>query len=157
MYTTTSLVSRMSAHDRVFAAVFPPACEFDYPTPKIDSGSFGESFGSPFLPENNPATEQIRWNRAWHAATVFLSLPNVHITVEQARQAEEILRRTWFKSFTPEVSNAVKYVVSEDSAGHDLRKQLQKDNLLRWYEEMGTRHYLEYVRPSLLTVRPERQ
>lgn len=153
----TSLVSRMSAYDRVFAAVFPPASEFETPTPKISSSSFGESFGSPFLPETVPATEQIRWNRAWHTATTFLLLPNVHITVEQAREAEEILRRTWFKPFTPEVSQSVKYVVSDDSAGHLLRKQQRKDNLLRWYEEMGTRHYLEYVRPSLLTVCPERQ
>lgn len=147
----------MSAYDRVFAAVFPPASECDTPTPEIGSSSFGESFGSPFLPETAPATEQIRWNRAWHTATAFLSLPNVHITVEQARQAEEVLRRTWFKPFTPEVSIAVKYVVSEASAGYHLRKQQQKDNLLRWYEEMGTRHYLEYVRPSLLNVCPERQ
>lgn len=147
----------MSAYDRVFAAVFPPATEFDTPTPIIGSSSFGESFGSPFLPETSPGTEQIRWNRAWHTATAFLLLPNVHITVEQAREAEEILRRTWFQPFTPEVSHAVKYVVSEDSAGHLLRKQQRKDNLLLWYEEMGTRHYLEYVRPSLLTVCPERQ
>lgn len=147
----------MSAYDRVFAAVFPPATELDTPTPDIGSSSFGESFGSPFLPETVPATEQIRWNRAWHTATAFLLLPNVHITVEQAKEAEEILRRRWFKPFTPEVSHAVKYVVSEDSAGHLLRKQQRKDNLLQWYEEMGTRHYLEYVRPSLLTVCQERQ
>lgn len=149
----------MSAYDRVFAAVFPPASEFDIPTPKIGSSSFGESFGSPFLPETTPvsaATEQIRWNRAWHTATAFLLLPNVHITVEQASQVEEVLKRTWFKPFTPEVSKALKYVVSEDSPGHHLRKQQKRDNLLRWYEEMGTRHYLEYVRPSLLTVRSER-
>lgn len=150
----------MSAYDRVFAAVFPPASELDIPTPKIGSSSFGESFGSPFLPDTAPvsaATEQIRWNRAWHTATAFLSLPNVHITVEQARQTEEVLRRTWFKPVTPEFSKAVKYVVSEDSPGYHFRKQQGKDNLLRWYEEMGTKHYLEYVRPSLLTVRSERR
>lgn len=147
----------MSAHDRVFAAVFPPATEFDTPTPEIGSSGFGESFGSPFLPETSPATEQIRWNRAWHTATAFLLVPNVHITVEQAQEAKEILRRTWFKPFTLATSQAVKYVVSEESAGHLLRKQQRKDNLLRWYEEMGTRHYLEYVRPSLLTVCSERQ
>ena len=150
----------MSAYDRVFTAVFPPASEVDIPTPKLGSISFGESFGSPFLPETAPvsaATEIIRWNRAWHTATAFLLLPNVHITVEQARQAEEVLRRTWFKPFTTEVSKAVNYVMAEDSPGHQLRKPHEKDNLLRWYEDVGTRHYLEYVRPSLLTVRSERQ
>lgn len=157
------MVSRMSAYDRVFAAVFPPASDFDIPTPKIGSSSFGESFGSPLLPETAPAsaaTEKILWNRSWHTATAFLLLPNVHISVEQAwqaGQAEEVLRRTWFKPFTTEVSKALKYVVSEDSPGHQIRKQQGKDNLLQWYEEMGTRHYLEYVRPSLLTVCSERQ
>ncbi len=145
----------MTASDRVFAAVFPPI-EFDIPTPRLGSSGFEESFGSPFVPEPAPLTgaaEQIKWDRAWHTATTYLSLPKVLITAAHASQGDDALEQTWVKPYTPEVSRAVYYVISEKSYGHLLRRGTDRENLLRWYvEEMAIRHYLDCVRPSLINV-----
>lgn len=150
----------MPAFDSVFSAVFPPASDVSIPTPSVTpvlgSSGFGESFGPPLSPEVTPVTgvtEQIKWDRAWHTATTFLSLPHEQITAVDAGQTKEIPRGKWFKPYTREVSRAVEYVVSEDSYGRQLRKQLGKEDLLRWYfEEMGVQHYIECVRPGLIQV-----
>lgn len=150
---------RMSAYDRVFSAVFPPASDIDLPTPAttpvLDSGDFGESASS-FTTETTPVTgadEQIKWDRAWHIATTYLSLPSGPITAANASQMLEASKETWLKSYTRGVSRAVEYVVSEDSYGHQLRRHLKKDDLVKWYfEEIGTRHYVECVKPSLIKV-----
>ena len=150
----------MTAYERVFAAVFPPASDVDLPTPVatpvLGSGGFGESFGSPLPIETTPvigASEQIKWDRAWHTATTYLSLPNEQITAIHVKQDEEKLRSKWVKPFTAEISRAVTYIVSDNSYGRQLRKGAKKDNLLHWFfEGVGSRHYLEYVRPGLVKV-----
>lgn len=152
----------MGAYDRVFSAVFPPASDIDLPTPAatpvLGSGGFGESSSS-FSAETTPVTgaeEQIKWDRAWHTATTYLTLPNVPITAANASQMLKVSKDTWSKSYTREASRAVEYVVSEDSYGHRLRRHLKKDDLVKWYvEEIGTRHYVECVKPSLIKVFPE--
>lgn len=150
----------MTAYERVFAAVFPPVADVDLPTPAatpvLGSSSFGEAFGSPLPQETTPVTgaaEQIKWNRAWHTATTYLTLPSDHITATHVKQDEQTLRGKWVKPFTAEISRAVTYIVSGDSYGRQLRKGAKKDNLLQWYfEAVGSRHYLEYVRPGLIKV-----
>lgn len=151
---------KMAAYDRIFSAVFPPASEIDLPTPTttpvLGSDDFGESSSS-FTTETAPVTgaeEQIKWDRAWHTATAYLSLPNdVRITAANASQMLEASKETWVKSYTRQVSRAVEYVVSEDSHGHQLRRHLKKEDLVKWYcEEIGTRHYLECVNPGLIEV-----
>ena len=150
----------MTAYERVFTAVFPPPADVTIPTPAatpvLGSTASGESFGDlntqPSRPQNS-AEEQIRWDRAWHTATSFLSLPSEVITITEAKQSEEALKAKWFKPYTLEVANALSYLVSRDSPGVKLRQSLAKDNLLQWYyEEVGGRHYLNYVRPALIKV-----
>lgn len=151
----------MAAYDRVFSAVFPPASDSDLPaaalTAVLGLGDSRES--SSFTAETTPVTEaeeQIKWDRAWHTATSYLSLPNVRITAANASQMLETSKETWLKSYTREVSKAVEYVVSEASYGHRLRRHLKKDDLIKWYfEEIGTRHYVECVKPSLIKVTSE--
>lgn len=148
----------MSAYDRVFSAVFPPARDSDLPTPALTAvrGSGGFSDSSSFTTETTPeaeAEEQIKWDRAWHTATTYLSLPDIRITAANASLVLETSKETWLKSYTREVSKAVEYVVSEASCGHRLRRHLKKDDLINWYfEEIGTRHYVECVKPSLIKV-----
>ena len=153
----------MTGYDSVFSAVFPPPSDVNVPTPSatpiFGSDGFEESFSSSIPSETATVTgaaEQIKWDRAWHTATAYLSLPNVPITAAFAScalQNEETLKGKWLKPFTTEVSRAVEYVASENSYGRRLRKQLNKDDILQWYyEEMGTKHYLEYVRPGLVKV-----
>lgn len=150
----------MATDDLIFAAVFPPASDADLPTPAatpvLGSSGFGESFGNVSSPNTAPVTgaaEQIKWDRAWHTATTYLSLPNDPITVAQARQDEDTLRGKWIKPCPPDVVKAITYIVSDSSYGRQLRKGLRNHDLLLWYfKEVGTRHYLACVMPGLLKV-----
>ena len=150
----------MAAYERIFAAVFPPSADALVPTPAatpvLGSSGLGESFGGPVAPvvaeAESSAEEQIRWDRAWHTATTYLSLPNELLTITHTKQSEEALKAQWLKPFTAETANAVAYLVSIDSRGYQLRKGI-KDNLLQWYyEEVCSRHYIDYVRPTLIKV-----
>lgn len=150
----------MAAYERIFAAVFPPSADAVVPTPAatpiLGSTGLGQSFGGFSVPEPEPqnsAEEQIKWDRSWHTATSYLSLPNELITVAHARQSEDALKARWFKPFRAETANDVSYIVSSESQGRKLRKGLVKDNLLQWYfEEAVCRHYMYYVLPTVIQV-----
>ncbi|KAL6714563.1 hypothetical protein ACLMJK_007988 [Lecanora helva] len=145
----------MSSYDRIFASVFPAPSEVDVPTPAatpiLGSSAFGESFGSPNLSQSSNesgAAEQIKWDRAWHAATTYLALPSRPI---EPSQDEKTLKDKWIKPCPPETQRALHYILSEDSLGRQLRKN--KDDLLRWYfEEAVLGHFTEHVRPGLLKI-----
>lgn len=150
----------MTAYERVFAAVFSPSSDVDLPTPSVTpvlgSSSFAEPFGSPPLTQTTPiigAAEQIKWDRAWHTAKTYLSLPNDHITAIQIKEDEETLRSRWVRPFTSDVSRAITYIVSGGSFAHPFNDEARKDSLLQWYfEAVVSRHYLKYVRPGLVEV-----
>ena len=146
----------MAAFNKIFASVFPAPSDVDIPTPAAtpilgSSSTFGEPFGSPVLSQSNnrsDATEQVKWDRAWHTSTTYLSLPNEPI---QADQDEKILKERWIKPFAHQTQNAIQYILSEDSWGRQLRKD--KDDLLRWYfEDVIVGHYEEHVLPNLVKV-----
>lgn len=148
--------------DRIFASVFPPPSEVDTPTPTatpiLGSSGFGESFGSQHTNASQSgtetgATEQIKWDRAWHAATTFLSLRDEPIHIEQD---EETLKSRWFKPTEPETQSALAYLLSESSHGRQIRRGSTTDDLLRWYfEEVVLEHYVKHVLPSLIQVSPD--
>ena len=150
----------MALHDDIFAAVFPPSADVVIPTPTatpvLGSSAFGEPFGGPISLDTgieSSAAEQIRWDRAWHTATTYLYLPNEPLTAAHASQDEAALKSKWIKPFTAEAANAVSYLLSEDSRGRQLRRHSSKDNLLQWYyEEVCSRHYVDYVLPDLIKV-----
>lgn len=151
----------MADYERIFAAVFPPSADVVVPTPVatpvLGSTGLGQSFGGFVAPASEPqssAEEQIKWDRAWHTATSYLSLPNELITIAHAKQSEEALRARWLKPFTTEIASAVSYLVSINSPGNRLRRGSLKDNLLQWYyEEMLSRHYVDYVSPTIVKVK----
>lgn len=147
-------------HDRIFASVFPPSSEADVPTPTatpiLASSGFAEPFGSQHANPSQPgpetaASEQIKWDRSWHTATVFLSLRDEPINAEQD---EETLSR-WIKHAEPETQKALAYLLSESSRGRQLRRHSNTDDLLRWYfEESVLGHYVKHVLPGLIEVIP---
>ena len=147
----------MASQEAIFAAVFPPSADVIVPTPTatpvLGSTDCGESFGGPVIPDvgaESGAAEQIRWDRAWHTATTYLSLPNEPIT---ATQDEGTLKAKWIKAFDVETANATCYLLSGDSRGRQLRQNSTKDNLLQWYyEEVGSRHYVDHMLPGLTKV-----
>ncbi len=147
----------MSVVDRVFAAVFPPASDIDVPTPAatpvLPSSSFGEAFSSYATPQpitETSASEQIKWDRAWHTATAYLALPDEPILVEDG---EESVRRKFVKPYGRETQKAVEYVLSDNSKGRRLRKGQDSDDLLRWYYEVAVLdHYCTHMLQSVTEV-----
>lgn len=154
----------MTAYERVFASVFPPAADVVQPTPQatpvLGSSAFGESFGSPQLLQGagnldeGIAAEQVRWDRAWSTATTFLSIAKKQIITNAYDDPdEERLRRDWLKLCTSEVASAFSYLLSEDSIGWQSRRFSSQNDLLRWYtEEVCIKHFLQHVRPGLNDV-----
>ena len=146
-------------HDHIFASVFPPPSEVNVPTPTatpiLGSSGFGEPFGSQHTYASQPGTEtgaaeQIKWDRAWHTATTFLSLRDEPINSEQD---EETLKGRWIKPAEPETSKALAYLLSESSRGRQIRTESNSDDLLRWYfEEVVLEHYVKHVLPGLIQV-----
>lgn len=153
----------MTAYERIFAAVFPPPSEASLPTPKatplLDLGAFEGSAEAQTLIDWEPqdsATEQVQWERAWHTATTFLSLPSEELPPAHGESNRNRLHGKWWKTCTPEISAAIKYLVSPDSKGLLLRKTQMQHDLLHWYfEEVGLRHFVHFVRPPILEVFPD--
>ena len=147
--------------DRIFASVFPPPSEVEIPTPTVTpilgSSAFGEPFGSQHTNASQSGTEtgaaeQIKWDRAWHTATTFLSLRDEPIYTEQD---EETLKSRWIKPADPETQRALEYLLSESSRGRQIRRGSDTDDLLRWYfEEVVLEHYVKHVLPGLIQVLP---
>ena len=149
----------MASRKRVFRAVFPSPSQASIPTPlstpQLGSAAFaGSSFSLPDIsPAQDVATEKIRWERAWHSATAFLSLPQLPIPVANIiRNRTSSLSGEWIKALTPEVSLSISYLVSEQSEGHRLCKNKKEDDLLEWYAQEVGRHYTHFQLPLLLKV-----
>ena len=147
--------------DRIFASVFPPPSDVEIPTPTatpiLGSSAFGEPFGSQHTNASQSGTEtgaaeQIKWDRAWHTATTFLSLRDEPIDTEQD---EETLKSRWIKPADPETQRALAYLLSGSSRGRQIRRESDTDDLLRWYfEEVVLEHYVKHVLPGLIQVLP---
>ena len=130
---------------RVFTGVFSVATQASVPTPSVTpllgSAKPQESFESNWsdVEVEDRVAEQIRWNRAWHFATTFLSLPNGN--------SNSLL---WNKPWTAEVKNAFMYLF-QGSHQHVLRSN-SKDDIIDWYISNVTKHYNSYVIPQILQV-----
>lgn len=150
----------MTAYGRIFASVFPPPSETSIPTPKatplLGSGGFEGSAEAQIEIDWEPqdsATEQLQWERAWHTATTFLSLPSEELPPAHGESNRNRLHGKWWKPCTQEISAAIRYLVSPDSKGFLLRKNQKQHDLLHWYfEEVGLRHFVHFVRPQTLRV-----
>ncbi|MCJ1474207.1 hypothetical protein MMC13_002865 [Lambiella insularis] len=149
----------MASRKRVFNAVFPSYSQASAPTPtstpQLGSAPFGgaSSFSLPDLsPARDVAAERIKWERCWHNATSFLSLPSLPIPIAAVLQNQNSLRGQWINSCPLEVSSSILYLVSEKSEGYRLRANNQHDDLLNWYLQEVGQHYVKFERPQLLTI-----
>ncbi|KAL9131667.1 MAG: hypothetical protein Q9217_000478 [Psora testacea] len=148
----------MAVADRIFAAVFPPPSDVDIPTPAVTpllgSSSFDDASGTLHLSHQplsetstGGAAEQIKWDRAWHTATTFLSLVDQPI---YAAEGEERVKRRFLRTCDTETRRALEYLLSDASKGRQLRKGHDRDNLLRWYFEVVVEHYVKHMLPLLV-------
>ncbi|KAL8691301.1 MAG: hypothetical protein Q9218_003445 [Villophora microphyllina] len=142
----------MTAYDRVFAAVFPPPSE--PPTPRIGTGGFEGAPPAPLTIDWSPqdsATEQVQWERAWHVATTFFSLPSEPLPSTNNPRDIDKLYGKWWKPCTPQTAASINYLIAPESQGARLRKHQKQHDLLQWYlEECGLRHFVHHVRPLIL-------
>ncbi|KKZ68092.1 hypothetical protein EMCG_06304 [[Emmonsia] crescens] len=153
---------------RVVDSVFPPApLSSIAPTPvsspvrsftraeeSLRSGQTQQNTPGPSEPENVP--EQVTWDRAWHTATAFLSIPNESFRNngngdnDETRDEETLLRR-WAKGPPPQVvSDSLFYVGADSSPGKALRQGSREANLKEWYLSEMRRHFLTNFRDFLV-------
>lgn len=136
---------------RIFAAVFAPSTVASIPTPAATPDLGSAEFEIPGIESGAP--EQIQWDRAWHTATTFLSLPKEPTPTILDEEGVELLNGKWYKQCNAETIRAIRYLVARDSPGYRLRRYQKQDDLLQWYfEEVGQRHFMTYVRPTVLEV-----
>ncbi|OJD22289.1 hypothetical protein ACJ73_06366 [Blastomyces percursus] len=145
---------------RVFDSVFPPAPlsnisptpvsspvqSFTRPGETFDSGYSQQGAHRSSEPEYVP--EQVTWDRAWHTATSFLSIPDEGFRNsgdgddDETRDEETLLRR-WAKGPPPQlVSDSLFYVGADSSPGRALRQASKEDDVKEWYLTEMRRHFL---------------
>ncbi|EEP76142.1 conserved hypothetical protein [Uncinocarpus reesii 1704] len=127
---------------RVFDSVFPPVPLSSIP-PKPDATSIPSSIRSPAqqqsaLPSSHidAAPEQATWDRAWHTATAFLSIPDKKPSYCTASDeiSDECLFQQWPRETLPSQSviEALCYVGSDSSIGKQLRAGSKECDLQEW-------------------------
>ena len=162
----TTLQQRLPPRKRkIFNSVFPLSkLEATTPTPVAtpDQGftAPGQPFGGPnnaysslqipSSPSSALASEQIRWSRAWHTATSFLSLQDEAIAVVGSDMPLQLAR--WDFDRDSDVENALLYLLSP-SSGRKQRLTAEDQNLQEWYSNEVRRHYLTHLRKGLVKVR----
>ncbi|KAI9834999.1 MAG: hypothetical protein M1819_002722 [Sarea resinae] len=152
------MAAPLSGRKRIFSSVFhtePLTSTTPTPiaTPQQAFTTPGQSFGGPQLGrqsynENSSgsgiAAQQLRWDRAWHTATTFLSPPDEQLILTQAQLENPRLRVKWIKSPSPEDTEAFRYLCRQDHSSSSL------SDLLGWYTNKIRKHFLAYVLPGLL-------
>jgi anaphase-promoting complex subunit 2 len=150
----------MAGRRRVFDSVFPSSRLKDLaPTPVLAQTGFVQSFGGPAMSPissspNEPLNaypEQVIWDRAWHSATSFLSLPGRNL-VEQRRQQDLESLAAHYNKPSKDAAASIRYVISHQRAEGARDRQTGHENIIEWYTDHVRGHFLAYSKPFLLRV-----
>lgn len=140
-------VSRIrTRRQKVFRSVFEP--QISQPTPLLPATEAGEPFGGPsaaFLAntahKDSPASDQVRWDRAWHVVTSRVLLPS-SVTVEDS-----------FGTLVPESQDADEAFYSSLSLvlyPHTyLPHAVHTEDILSWHAQQVRQHFVSHVLPLL--------
>ncbi|KAI9760787.1 MAG: hypothetical protein M4579_001417 [Chaenotheca gracillima] len=154
----TSAGSIHESRKKIFASVFPSsplASESPTPvaTPNPSFVAAGQAFGVLPEPTANPrqaalnvASERAKWNRAWHALTTFLSLPQAPIPADLVSGQ---VPKQWQKRASLEVHSAFDTVLSQNPSADGNSRALSQHSILEWYSNEVRRHYLTFIQPGL--------
>ncbi|KAL9618880.1 MAG: hypothetical protein Q9160_006470 [Pyrenula sp. 1 TL-2023] len=158
-----AIQGQVSNRKSVFDSVFPPAKVNDLAptpsvTPQLGSSSPGQAFGASFyssatpsargIPQNESYPEQVIWDRSWHAATTYLTLPGDAVKLDE--HALQSLCKARYLSPGSEVLDAIRYVLSPSSTGRQSRQGKVEYDLLEWYLNEVRQHFLTSVKPAVL-------
>lgn len=140
-------VSRVRTRkQKVFRSVFEP--EVSQPTPLIPATRPGEPFGGPSPAfrantgyEGSLASDQVRWDRAWHVVTSRVLLPT-SVTVEDS-----------FGALAPESQDADEAFYNSLSLVLDplthLPHATHTEDILSWHAQQTRQHFVSHVLPLL--------
>jgi anaphase-promoting complex subunit 2 len=128
---------------KVFRSVFEP--EVSQPTPLLPSTEPGEPFGGPVASTHHhqtpPASDQVRWDRAWHVVTANLQLPS---SVAAEDSFGSLLPDS--ENLDPEFANSLSLVLNpRDTLPHASHTE----DLLAWHTQQVRHHFVNHVLPLL--------
>jgi anaphase-promoting complex subunit 2 len=132
------------------------------PTPVLQSTAPGEAFGGPLAPTSTtttklassstarqagisstqPASQQVRWDRAWHAVTSRIQLPT-SVAVEDS-----------FGTLAPESQDNIDSSFRESlalvlDAPSALPHAAHTEDILQWHTQQVRQHFVHHVLPLL--------
>jgi anaphase-promoting complex subunit 2 len=152
----------MRGRKRVFDSVFPSSrlkglAPTPSATPVLGQTEFGQSFGGPdrFSFSSSPVEasdaypEQVIWDRAWHTATSFLTLPGLDFLQLAREQLDSFAAR--YSKVSKNTLESIQYVASKRAEQSPGQKS-DRENLMDWYSDHVQRHFLAYSKPSILQV-----
>ena len=165
---------------RVFDSVFPPApLSANSPSPDATpnigpSQPAGESSGG-IRPaprqqrvdsaqsslDHEAIPEQITWDRSWHTAIAFLTIPDKGFNLrgedeegynDDGLEDDQLLKRWARERPSTAIRDSLFYVGADASRGREKRASLKDCDLKRWYLNETRRHFLLNFRDSLIKV-----
>ena len=151
----------MNRRTTIFQSVFPAAVPIERPTPastpQIDTGSFQQSQGTNAFhdeddEDDDVATRQIRWERAWHVATTAVTLPSSAFTFEDLGGTHDFITPLWTGRWRSELRPALSILAAHESLVQSHTKKTDGSTLFEWYEREVTRHFTEFQMPLLEKV-----
>lgn len=148
--TMTMTASRVRARkNKVLRSVFP--IDVSQPTPLLVSTAPGELFGGPLAstaavsdantPSLQPAGDQVRWDRAWHAVTSKIQLPS-SVAVEDSFGTAAPDSRGDDSSFRESLALVLDAHLSVPCANHT-------EDILQWHTQQVRQHFMHHVLPLL--------
>lgn len=124
---------------------------FSQPTPLVASTAPGQPFGgplantdlSPSVQHHTAATDQVRWDRAWHAVTSRIQLPS-SVTVEDSfgALASESQQDAGDASFHDSLALVLDPATLAPCAAHT-------EDILLWHAQQVRQHFVQHVLPLL--------
>ncbi|KAI9882483.1 MAG: hypothetical protein M1823_005772 [Watsoniomyces obsoletus] len=152
------------ARKRIFSAVFPQSIHASsQPTPEATPGTQftapGQAFGghddaapgSFDVPPTDPVAQQIRWERAWHAATSFLRVPNALAPFPGIQDART-LEREWIEYHPLSSPEGITELLHLDITRVGQKDSLANHALVEWYMNEVRRHFVEFGTQRLQSV-----
>lgn len=150
VFAPTSLKSLAPTTGATPASAFTP----DQPLGTTTQPSTAANESDVKIEESSP--EQIIWDRAWHAATTFLSFPDRGfevLTTGDPDGAQSTTSRLDSSSLpSREISDSLAYLLAPSSRGRALRAGLKEHDLVEWYGNEMRRHFLTNFRAGFVQV-----
>ncbi|KAL1982174.1 hypothetical protein VTN96DRAFT_1654 [Rasamsonia emersonii] len=150
VFAPTSLKSLAPTTGATPASAFTP----DQPLGTTTQPSTAANESDVKIEESSP--EQIIWDRAWHAATTFLSFPDRGfevLTTGDPDGAQSTTSRLDSSSLpSREISDSLAYLLAPSSRGRALRAGLKEHDLVEWYGNEMRRHFLTNFRAGFVQL-----